>query len=182
MKKNTYRTIFGVMALAVIGAVYGLAQTQHQHEQDGKQTHRDMSKIDMSGMTNEPHHVLAMAYMQSIGTFAKVLSDQAQASGQLSADFARAVVTEMRRSLDQADEHHREHMKTMGEDMRTKMPAMIKEMDTRRSRLGNAVDALEKDVRDYTLNSKHIAADSDVVIKQLDEMTRMHKPMPIPSS
>jgi len=173
MKRNAYRTILGVMALAVFCAVYGLGQTEHQHASQKPMEH-DMSRMDMSGMMNEPHHVLAMAYIQSIGTFAKALSDQAQASNQLSADFARAAVSEIRRSLDQADDHHQEHMKTMSEAMRSKMPAMMKEMETHRSRLGDAVKALEKDVEDYTLNSKQIAADCAVVLKQLDDMSKMH--------
>jgi alpha-L-fucosidase len=174
MKRNAYRAILGIMALAVFCTVYGLGQTQHQHTAQKPMQH-DMSKMDMPSMMNEPHHILAMAYMQSIGTFAKALGDQAQASNQLSADFARDAATEMRRNLDEADEHHREHMKTMSEDMRSKMPAMMKEMETHRSKLGDAVKALEKDVQAYTLNSKQIAADCALVLEHVDDMSKMHK-------
>lgn len=174
MKRNVYRIILGVIALAVFGAVYGLGQTEHQHPAQKPMQH-DMSKMDMSSMMNEPHHILAVAYMQSIGTFAKALSDQAQASNQLSADFARAAAEETRRSFDQAEEHHKEHMKTMSEDVRSKMPAMIKEMDTHWSRLKDAVKTLEKDVQAYTLNSKQIGADCADVLKHVDEMSKMHK-------
>ena len=86
LKINT----LAVIALMLFSAVGALAQTEHQHDtqkpspstgvQSKKPMQHDMSKMDMSKMMNEPHHVLAMAYMQNMGTFAKALRDQAQAS------------------------------------------------------------------------------------------------------
>lgn len=183
MKRNTYRTGLAAIVLTMFGAVAAPAQTEHQHgdKQASTQTSnkgqdnldRDMAKMAMSGMMNEPHHVLAMAYMQNLGTFAKALRDSAQGSSPLSTDFARAAVEEIRRNLDEAEEHRQEHVKTIGADMRSKMAAMTKAMDIHRSRLKNAVAGIEKDVRDHTLNSKQIAADSAEVLKHLDEMSKM---------
>lgn len=186
MNRYFYRTILAAIALTMLGAVTAQSQTQNQNYTDDQtapaqtskqvheQMHRDMPKMDTLDMMNEPHHVLAMAYRQNIGTFAKALRDQAQAGGSLSADFARAAVAEMTRSFDQAEEHDREHIKTMSADMRSRMAAMMKEMDMHRSRLKVAIAALEKDVQDYTLNSKKIATDSADVIRHLDEMSKMH--------
>lgn len=184
MKPKAYTTILAVIALMLFSAVGALAQTEHQHDtqkpspstgvQSKKPMQHDMSKMDMSKMMNEPHHVLAMAYMQNMGTFAKALRDQAQASSPLDATFARAAVAEIKRSLDQMEEHHGEHMKMMSEEMRSHMAAMMKDMDMHRSMLKDAVSALEKDVHADQLNAKQITTDSANVLKHLDEMSKMH--------
>ena len=101
MNKNSHRMAFAVIALTVFCATIAPARTGRESE-DKKastqvaknelpRTNHDMSKMDMSGMMNEPHHVLAMAYKQTVETFAKALRDQAQGSA-LSTDFARAAV------------------------------------------------------------------------------------------
>ncbi|HSB08905.1 MAG TPA: hypothetical protein VLM38_05300 [Blastocatellia bacterium] len=187
MNKNSFKTFLALIALTVFGAVQAAAQTAQQHQpgdkkasvQAGKKvqahTNNEMSELQMSGMMSEPHHVLAMAYRENAARFAKALRDQAQ-QGSLSSDFARAAASEIGRSLDQADDHHREHVKTMSADMRLKMAAMLKEMDTRSSKLKDAFRALEKDVGEYTLNSKQIATDSDEILKRLEDMPKMHHP------
>src|SRR5205085_11356957 len=90
---------------------------------------QQMLKMEMSGKNNEPHYIMAMAYLQGIATFAKALGDQASGDNQLSADFARAAVSEINRSLDKAEEHHQEHMKTMSTDKRAKLVSMTKVME-----------------------------------------------------
>lgn len=182
MKTKAYTTILAVIALILFSAVGALAQTEHQHDakkaspstQGKKPMQHDMSKMDMSKMMNEPHHALAMAYMQTIGTFAKTLHDQAEGGSPLNAKFARAAVAEIKRSLDQMEEHHGEHMKMMSEEMRSHMAAMMKDMDMHRSMLKDAVSALEKDVKANQPDSKQVAADSANVLKHLDEMSKMH--------
>ena len=124
-------------------------------------------------MMNEPHHALAMAYMENIGTFAKTLNTQAEVSSPLDAKFARAAVAEMKRSLDQMEDHHGAHMKTMSAEMRSHMATMVKDMEMHRTMLKNAVSALEKDVRADHPDSKQIATDSDKILKHLDEMSKM---------
>jgi hypothetical protein len=173
MKTNTYTTILAVIALMLFSALGARAQTEHQHGAQKPMQH-DMSKMDMSSMMNEPHHALAMAYMENLGTFAKTLHSQAEGTGPLNAKFARAAVAEMKRSLDQMDEHHGEHMKMMSEEMRSHMAAMMKDMDMHRSMLKDAVSALEKDVRADQPDAKQVSADSAIVLKHLDEMSKMH--------
>jgi len=172
MKTKAYITILAVMAL-MVSAMGALAQTEHQHGAQKPMQH-DMSKMDMPSMMNEPHHVLAMAYMQNIGTFAKTLHAQAEGSSPLNVTFARAAVAEIKRSLDQMEEHHGEHMKMMSEEMRSHMAAMMKDMEMHRSMLKDAISALEKDVRADQPDSKQVAADSANVLKHLDEMSKMH--------
>ena len=45
----------------------------------------------------------------------------------------------------------------------------------RDSKLKKAIDILEKDVQNYTLNSKQIVAHCADVLRHLDEMSKMHK-------
>ena len=173
MKAQAYTTILSVIALMLFSAVGALAQTEHQHGAQKPMQH-DMSKMDMSSMMNEPHHALAMAYMQNIGTFAKTLHSQAEGTSKLNTEFARAAVAEIRRSLDQMEEHHAEHMKMMSEEMRSHMASMMKEMDMHHSMVKDAVSALEKDVRPDQPDSKQVATDSALLLKHLDEMSKMH--------
>ena len=186
MKRNAYRTSLAVIALITLGGMNALAQTKPQHEhadltasvqivkKGQERMNHDISKMDMSAMTQEPHQVLAMAFMQNIETFAKTLGEQAQGGSPLSADFARAAVTEIIRNFDEARSHHQEHMKTMRPGRPSKMSGMG-EIDMRDSKLKDAIDTLEKDVQDYTLNSKQIAADCADVLKHLDDMSKMHR-------
>ncbi len=172
MKTKAYTTILALSALMLFSTVGAQAQTENQPSAQ-KPAQHDMSKMDMSSMMNEPHHVLAMAYMQNIGTFAKPLHNQAKGSSPLNAKFARAAVDEMKRSLDRMEDHHGEHMKTMNQEMRSHMAAMMKDMEMHRSMLKDAVSALEKDVRADQPDSRQVATDSANVLKHLDEMSKM---------
>ncbi len=186
MKRNAYRTILAIIAMLVFGAMAAVAQTQYQPEQGDEkasapssrkvpaQRHQAISDMNMAGVTYEPHQVLAKAYTQNIGIFAKALRDSAQGVGSLSADFARVAVEEMKRNFDEAEEHHREHVKTLSADIRSKTAARMKQSEIYRSRLKDAIATIEKDVLDYTLNSKRIATDSADVIKHLDEILKLH--------
>jgi len=185
MKKNAYRTSLAVIALLVFGQMTALAQTKTQQryadqtasaqavKKGPERMNHDILKRDMSDITSEPHQVLAMAFMQNIETFAKVLSEQAQGSRPLSADFARAAVAEIIRNFDEANTHHQEHVKTMRPGRPSRMSG-LSEMGMRDSKLKTAIDTLEKDVQDYTLNLKQIAADCADLLKHLDEMSKTH--------
>jgi alpha-L-fucosidase len=173
MTTRATTSILAVIALILFGAVGALAQMEHKDSAQKPMQH-DMSKMDMSAMMNEPHHALAMAYMQNIGAFAKTLHDQAAGSTPLNAEFARAAVAEMRRSLDEMEKHHGEHMKMMSDEMRTQMAPMMKDMEMKDAMIKDAVSALEKDVAADQLDSKQIAADSASLLKHLDEMSKMH--------
>ena len=186
MKMSMDKTILSILALMVMSAATSLAQTVQQPESGDKQAStlptkkgqkyldQEMLKLEVSGRKNEPHYVMAMAYLQTIGTFAKALGDQASGDQQLSADFARATVDEINRSLDKAKEHHQEHLKTMSSDIRLRLAAMVKEMDLQHAKLNDAVKALEKDVQNYTLDAKQIATDSQAILKHLDELSKMY--------
>lgn len=174
MKRNFLRPILVVFAFAAGWAFFGMrgvAQTGHQHANANAQVYPAMSESEPSGVINEPHYVLSIAYLQTASTFARALHDQAQSGRPLSADFARAAVDEITRSMYQADEHRQEHLKTRDQDLPAKVPTTPKEMDMRHSRLDDAISVLEKDVQNYTLNSKQIAGDCVEVLKRLDDLS-----------
>ena len=173
MKAKAYTTILAAIMLMLFSAAGAQAQTENQPGGQKAMQH-DMSKMDMSGMMNEPHHVLAMAYMENIRTFARALHNQAEGSNPLNAKFARDAVDEMKRSLDLMEDHRGEHMKTMSEEMRSNMAAMMKDMEMHQFMLKDAVSALEKDVRADQPDSKQIATDSAHIFMHLDEMSKMH--------
>ena len=160
------KSLLAIGTTLLFGALVVFAQTAPQH---------DMSKMDMdmTAMMNGPHHVLAMTYMQTIGTFAKALNAQAEATTPIDASFAREAVAEMKRSLGHMEEHHAEHMEGMKEDMRKHMESMMKDMDNHRSMLKEAVSTLEKDVLVEPPSSSQIAKDSATVIQRLDAMAKM---------
>ncbi len=184
MNRHIYRIIFAVIVVMVFGGVAALTQTKLQSEpgdkqpagQTGKREPAPASvvKTNLSDLAVEPHQVLVMVYMQNIGSFAKALRDQAQVNHSLSADFARAIVTEISRSFDKAEEHQREHLKTLSAEPPARRIAMMKMMDTRHSKLKDAIVTLESDVRDYTLKPQQIAGDCAVILKYIDEMAKLY--------
>lgn len=178
MKTRAYTTILAVSSLMLFSAVGAPAQTAHQHDAQEPVPHdmsmMDMSRMDMASMMNEPHHVLAMAYMQNIGTFAKALHSQAEGSSPLDTKFARDVVDEMKRSLERMEDHRGRHKQAMSEETRSRMAAMMKDMDMNCSMLKDAISALEQDVQADPPDSRQVATDSAHVLMHLDEMLKMH--------
>lgn len=186
MKRNVYRISLAAIALMVFGGMTAFAQSRTQHRyadqtasaQAGKKQQEhvnyDILTRDMSAMTNEPHHVLAMAFMQNLATFARILSAQAQGETPLSADFARAVVSEIQRNFDEANTHYQEHVKAMRPGRPSRISGMT-DMNLRDSPLKPAIDKLDKDVQNYTLNSQQIVTDCADVLKRIDEIVKPHK-------
>lgn len=159
--------------MLLFAAVGATAQSDKKSGAEKPMQH-GMSTMEMSSMMNQPHAALAMAYGENIGTFARTLRKQAEASSPLDATLARAAGAEIRRSLDQMDAHHGEQMKMMSDAMHSNMAATMKDMDMHRSMLRDAVVALEKDVQASQLNAKQVSAASGKVLKHLDEMSKMH--------
>ena len=86
----------------------------------GKMPQHQAGMKDMPGMramTGAPHHVLAMAYRDNLVTFARALQGQVTQSKPVNLDLARPAVAEMRRSLDQMQQHHQAQMALMGDQM-----------------------------------------------------------------
>ncbi len=128
----------------------------------------------MMEMANEPHHVLAMAYHQNLAVFAKALHERTLKVGAVNVEFARSATTEMRRSFDQMNQHHQDHMHAMSAEMHTKMADMMKQMETQHSELSTQLAALEQAVEATTPDAQKVVALAASVNSHLDAMAKMH--------
>ena len=170
----------GLLALS-LGAFSAMAIAQHEGHASKKAPSQSAPQDKMShdqmmmSMSKEPHHVLAMAYHQNLATFAKSLHEQMMHASSVNVEFARAAVTEMRRSFDQMKQHHQEHMQTMNADMRTKMSAMMQQMETHHTELNTQLSALEQEVQSATLNAKKVSTLAASIHTHLDAMSKMHQ-------
>ena len=177
MKTRTTSTILMTLALGAFSAT--AASAQHEGHAAGKapSTASAPGKSAMSHeqmmMMNEPHHVLARAYHQNLLGFTKALQEQTARSSAVNTDFARAAVTEMRRSFDQMGKHHQEHMQTVNAEMRTKMGAKMQQMETHRNELNTQLTALEQEVQSATPDAKKVSVLAAAVHAHMDAMSKM---------
>lgn len=173
MKTRTAAGISMILTLAVLTTVG--ATTQHTDAtKPGMQARMDMSHDHMK-MANGPHHVLAMAYHQNLATFAKALHEQTMAENPLNLEFARAAVSEMRRSFDQMKQHHQDHMKGMSADEHAKMTGMMEKMGTRQADMNTQLTNLEQELRASKPDSKKVSALASQLHKHLADMAKMHE-------
>jgi hypothetical protein len=124
----------------------------------------------MSGMMEGPHHVLAMAYMDNLATFARALGAQVTQSKTVNLDLARPAVAEMRRSLDQMKQHHQAQMTMMGDQTK---PPMSEMMETHLAALSEHLTALESEVNASTPDPKKVAEHTTEILKQCAGMSAM---------
>jgi DNA anti-recombination protein RmuC len=178
MKTKVISTLWLALSL---GAFSATASAQHEGHAttkapaksapQGKPAHDHM----MMEMAKEPHHVLAMAYHQNLATFAKSLHEQTMQASSVNVEFARAATTEMRRSFDQMNQHHQEHMQTMSAEMHTRMSGMMKQMETHHTELNTQLRALEQEVNAATPDAKKVSTLAASVHTHLDAMSKMHE-------
>lgn len=166
MKTRPYMMVLAVISLT-IPIASGVAETSQQ-KQGG------MSMKEMSAMKQEPHHVLATAYKDNLVCFAKALRQEAAEAKTVNLEFARAAVAEMKRSFDQMQQHHQDHMKTMDEKMKAQMADMMKQMDAHCSAIQEHLAALDKEVQTSAPDAKRIADHVAEILTQCDGMAKMH--------
>lgn len=175
MKTNAISTILMALSLGAFGTMATIAQTNKVQSPSATQGMKEMSHDHMMmNMANEPHHVLAMAYKDNLMNFAKALREQAAKAKTVDLEFARAAVAEMKRSFDQMQEHHQDHMKTMDETMKTQMADMMKQMDAHHSAIQEHLAALDKEVQTSAPDAKGISTHVAEILKQCDGMAKMH--------
>ena len=174
-----------MIALALsLGAATAWATTpQHQGHatttgtsQSSMQNTSAMSH-DRMMMAQEPHHILAMAYRQSLDAFATALQAQSVRARSVNVEFARAAVTEMRRSFDQLQQHHQAHVLTMNAKMQGTMSGMMQKMDSHRTEINTQLTALEHEVESATPDAKRVASLAGRIHTHLVAMSNMMKHM-----
>jgi hypothetical protein len=162
----------GLLALLMSGATAtGKAQTptpspakmpQHQEGMQG-----------MSGMMEGPHHVLAMAYMDNLATFARALEAQVTQAKTVNLDLARPAVAEMRRSFEQMKQHHQAQMTMMGDGAKPPMSGTMQQMETHLAALSEHLTALESEVNASTPDPKKVSEHTSEILKQCAGMSAM---------
>ncbi len=176
IKTRPYTVILAVITLTILIAS-GVAATSLQMQGEmpkGKMSKDQHGMMGMSAMNQEPHHLLAMAYMDNLVNFAKALRHQAAAATTVNPEFARAAVAEMKRSFDQMQQHHQDHMKAMDEKMKAQMADRMKQMDAHHLAIKEHLAALDKEVQTSAPDSKSISKYVAEILKQCDGMAKMH--------
>lgn len=179
MMAKVIPTILMTFSLGAFSAVAATAQS-HDHSTTKTPAHpethaqKEMSH-DHEKMTNEPHHVLAMAYHRNLATFATALHEQSVPAGPVNVTFARTAVTEMRRSFVQMKQHHQDHMKTMTTDMHAKMSEMMTKMEKHQMELNTQLSALELEVQLASPNAKQVSSLAASIHAHLEAMSKMHQ-------
>lgn len=167
--KRSFSAIAAVLVLVCASAV---GATQHEHH--GQANQKPSGSMDMSKMAQEPHHVLAMAYMQNLSTFAKTLRDQVDSTKAVDAEFGRAAVAEMRRSFDSSQQHISDHMKAMPADMQSHMGMMMQGMDAHLSAIKQAITALEREIQADSPSAARVSMNAGDIVKHIAEMGASH--------
>ena len=161
-----------IAAVAILLTSSGTV-AQHKHGQsEQKKTATTGTNPEMAKMMQSPHHQLMMAYMRSMGDFAKTLHDQAVKPAPLDVEFARATVAEIRHDLDAMETLHQKHMQMMSTEMQTKMQTMMEQMDKNRSMLKEQVSALEADVQADKPDSRQVALHAGALLKHIGMMSK----------
>jgi len=182
IKKLSYVGTLGtiVATILIVSGAAAISQQEHSgmppssKHQQGTMPQHQHGMMDMSAMKQEPHHLLAMAYKDNLVNFAKALHHHAAMAKTVNAEFARAAVAEMRRSFDQAQQHHQAHMKTMDEKMKSQMADKMKQMDAHHATIQKHLTALEKEVQAATPDAKGVAEHVAEILKECEGMSKMH--------
>ena len=179
MKAKFFPVILFTIVLLLISA----AEVGAQHEQHGQQKppaqadkqgdkqmgmqHRSM---DMTKMMREPHHVLAMTYLQNVANFTRALRDQVKSANAVDEEFARSAVAEIRRNFDAMQQHLGDHKKAVPADMGSHA-GMIQEMDKHVTEIRMTLELLEKDVQNGAPVASKVAGRADEIVKHIEMMT-----------
>ena len=167
-------TILIVSGAAASSQQGGSGMPPSSKQSQGKMPQHQQGKMDMSAMMLEPHHALAMAYNDNLVNFANALRFHAAKAKTVNPEFARAAVTEMKRSFDQMQQHYQGHMKTMDEQMKSQEADMTKQMDAHQLAIKNHLAALDKEVQTSTPVAKSISTHIAEILKHCDGISKMH--------
>jgi protein involved in sex pheromone biosynthesis len=148
--------------------------------QDTDAKMKDMSmkdKTEMSEMMKSPQQKVMMAYHQNILTFAKTLRDLAKDSENLDSEFAKTMVSEIKRSSEMMDKIHKDHMSKMNPEKMEKMAPMMEKMKKQKAELDEHIKALEKSVESALIDKKEFETHASAIVEMLEseKMDEMHK-------
>lgn len=179
MKRKAYSVILAILIMFISAVVASAQEHQHQHgekkppAQDAKKDTHQHGSADVNKMMQEPHHILAMAYVENLATFTKALRNQVEATKSVDPDFARAAVGELRRSFDTMQQHLAEHSKTMPADHGSHTGAM-QAMNAHVTAIRQSLTMLEREIEAAAPQASKVLERAAEIIKHIDEMSHSH--------
>jgi len=111
--------LFGMASASLAGAQVRPIAADTMSTRIGAMRMADSADAIMTG----PHIALAMAYGESLATFARVVNVEASRSPTINVELVRPATVEMRRSFEQMKMHHTAQMGTMSAMMQKPMSA-----------------------------------------------------------
>jgi hypothetical protein len=157
------------MAMALIGDVPASAQMGAM----GGNMPENIAK-----MMQEPNKVLAQASIQYMNVFTQSLHVQAkERRDQIDEEFIKSAFAEMKKSFGLLERFQSAHVKTMDENVQSKVQPMMEKMDKNLTLVKKNLDDLEQEVNGSRDLGK-IALFTGEIIKGLDDMPRRVSGMP----
>lgn len=125
----------------------------------------------MRAMMHNPKHLLAMSYHKNLVGFARALERAARQGDTVPRDFARAAVTEMRRSADQMEIYHEEAARDLPAELKAQHAAMAKMMADHLKQMRAELAQLDALTKADRIDSRQLLAHLDALIKGCAEMS-----------
>jgi hypothetical protein len=133
----------------------------------------------MAAMMSGPHHALALAYDESLATFARALQADVMRTDMVNVELARPAVTEMRRSFDQMKMHHEAQMSSGNMMMKMPMPTdssrttMMAGMQTKMAAIETHLSMLEAEVNSTAPNATKVREHTAEILQAQHGSMRM---------
>lgn len=125
----------------------------------------------MRAMMHNPKHLLAMSYHKNLVSFARALERAARQGDTVPRDFARAAVTEMRRSADQMEIYHEEAARDLPAELKAQHAAMAKMMADHLTQMRSELAQLDALTKADRIDSRQVLAHLDALFKGCAQMS-----------
>jgi hypothetical protein len=116
-------------------------------------------------------------YRKNLSNFAETLRDMAKDSENFNLNFAKAILSDIKRSSEMMDMVHQDQMSKMDSKMMEKMAPMMEKMKQQKTELDHHIMALEKEINADSVNIKEIEKHAAAITELLSEkkMDKMEK-------
>jgi hypothetical protein len=139
---------------------------QHPGMQKDKKDMMHQHPGMMKEMMHNPQHMLAMGYHKNLMKFGHILKKVAEQGETVPRDFARAAITEMRRSEAQMEIYREEALGSMPADMKAKQADMAKMMGAHLTEMRTHLGHLEALAKNDRIDSKEVLKHLELLFKE----------------
>jgi len=126
----------------------------------------------MKEMMSNPQHLLALGYHKNLVTFGQILKKVAKQGETVPPDFARAAVTEMRRSAAQMEIYRDEALKGMPAELKAKQGDMAKKMNAHLAEMKIHLGHLDDLSKNDRIDSREVLKHLELLFKGCEGMCR----------